>query len=573
MSPSGLDIEFHPLGIATVLQRYDLVVPTNQRSYAWHEGHVRQLFQDIGKAIAKPHEPYFLGTVVLTHGSEGRLEVADGQQRLATTAILIAALRDLLAEGGANEKKSAEHYTREFLMHWNVREQESRPKLTLNKNDARFFTETVQKPPSERTADPKAIRGTASNDRLVAAYEIAREFVQGIGATLAKRDHYQRLYDWVEFLSKRVIVIAIIAPTNTDAYRMFETLNDRGLRASQADILKNYLFSEAADSTAEAEPKWSSMISVIESVAREGREDELVIDFLRHFWITRNGPTVERELAASIKDNVAGRAQAVDLIHSIDLRATDYTALLTPLEHPRLQDYGPTPRAYIYTITNVLGIEQIRPLLLAILEHFTVAEARLALPSLVSWSVRFLVAGGGGGGRLDTQYGSLAKAIHDQHIKTAANLRRKMDGVAPNDARFAEAFEAHQSTKQKLARYYLASLEHAKIGTKHPAVAYVEDPELRFNLEHVLPKTPTSAWKTTQDIVDQYGNRLGNMLLLPAATNVQAANLPFDKKREIYRSDPRQLTQEVADCLMWGPAEIVARQKRLAKLAIATWPL
>jgi uncharacterized protein with ParB-like and HNH nuclease domain len=43
----------------------------------------------------------------------------------------------------------------------------------------------------------------------------------------------------VDFLSSRVIVIAIIAPTDTDAYRMFETLNDRGLRASQADILKN----------------------------------------------------------------------------------------------------------------------------------------------------------------------------------------------------------------------------------------------------------------------------------------------------------------------------------------------
>jgi hypothetical protein len=315
------------------------------------------------------------------------------------------------------------------------------------------------------------------------------------------------------------------------------------------------------------------MISVIGSVAREGREDELVIDFLRHFWTTRNGPTVERELAASIKANIAGRPQAVELIHSIDLRATDYTALLNPLEHPRLQEYGPTARAYIYTITNVLGIEQIRPLLLAILEHFTVAEARLALPSLVSWSVRFLVAGGGGGGRLDTQYGSLAEAIHGQSVKTARNLRKRMDGIAPNDVRFAEAFEGHQSTKAKLARYYLTTLEHAQIGTSHPAVAYVEDPELRFNLEHTLPKAPSAAWRTTQDVVDQYCNRLGNMVLLPAATNVQAANLPFGKKREIFGRDSRLLTQEVADCLMGGPAEIEERQSRLAALATKAWPL
>jgi hypothetical protein len=94
----------------------------------------------------------------------------------------------LLSEGGANEKKSAEHYTREYLMHWNVRDQDSRPKLSLNKNDARFFTETVQNPLSERTMEPKAIRGTASNDRLAAAYEIAKEIVQGIGALRSRRE-------------------------------------------------------------------------------------------------------------------------------------------------------------------------------------------------------------------------------------------------------------------------------------------------------------------------------------------------------------------------------------------------
>jgi hypothetical protein len=111
------------------------------------------------------------------------------------------------------------------------------------------------------------------------------------------------------------------------------------------------------------------------------------------------------------------------------------------------------------------------------------------------------------------------------------------------------------------------------MGTAHAAVAYVEDPELRFNLEHVLPKTPSSAWKVNREVLDQYGNRLGNMVLLPAASNVQAANLAFEKKRPIFRADTRLLTQEVADCLIWGPAEIVGRQKKLAALALKTWPL
>lgn len=46
----------------------------------------------------------------------------------------------------------------------------------------------------------------------------------------------KRLYEWVAFLDQSAVVIAIQVPRHIDAYRMFETLNDRGLRASQIDI-------------------------------------------------------------------------------------------------------------------------------------------------------------------------------------------------------------------------------------------------------------------------------------------------------------------------------------------------
>ena len=58
-----------------------LIVPPNQREYAWTDLEVRQLFQDFAKAIADNEPGYFLGTIVTIPRPDGTLEVVDGQQR------------------------------------------------------------------------------------------------------------------------------------------------------------------------------------------------------------------------------------------------------------------------------------------------------------------------------------------------------------------------------------------------------------------------------------------------------------------------------------------------------------
>src|ERR1700758_3466094 len=92
MPSSAGTIEFAHKGIGSMLAHSRLTVPLNQREYAWEEEQVTALLQDFANARAK-NSTYFLGTIVLTHGKE-LPEVSDGQQRLATTTILLAAIRD-----------------------------------------------------------------------------------------------------------------------------------------------------------------------------------------------------------------------------------------------------------------------------------------------------------------------------------------------------------------------------------------------------------------------------------------------------------------------------------------------
>ncbi len=111
MSFADLGMAFDAYGIGTVLLRNKLRVPENQRPYAWREEHVQQLFEDLAAAFRTPKAPYFLGTIVLTGKGDDQFDVTDGQQRLATTSILIAAIRDFLEPRGEQGRKTAAKYT------------------------------------------------------------------------------------------------------------------------------------------------------------------------------------------------------------------------------------------------------------------------------------------------------------------------------------------------------------------------------------------------------------------------------------------------------------------------------
>ena len=91
------EIGFAQLGLASVLKQNQLAVPANQREYSWTVKEVRTLLQDFAKSVADGDtESYFLGTIVTIPRIGGALEVVDGQQRLATTAIMLSAIRDYL---------------------------------------------------------------------------------------------------------------------------------------------------------------------------------------------------------------------------------------------------------------------------------------------------------------------------------------------------------------------------------------------------------------------------------------------------------------------------------------------
>jgi hypothetical protein len=568
MAGKGLGINVADAGIAATLNQHLLMVPPNQRSYAWEDSHVQTLFEDLSVAIANNTQTYFLGPVVLTQGGEDRLEVADGQQRLATTSILIAAIRDYLETLGANERKAAEKYTSDYLLIYDEMSGEHTPKLQLNYEDNNFFLNHILISAKDVTR-PKFESTVPSHERLYRAAQLAKAHVQNIIAQFSKpADKAKALYGWIKFLRESAMVIAIRVPDDINAYTMFETLNDRGLRASQTDILKNFLFGKAQDRLKEIQTKWSSMVSTIETVG----DEDLLLTYLRHHWTLSHGYTAERELASLVKNEISGRAHAVAMATGLDDYAADYTGLLGPIEYMGWPTIDKQTRAQIYIISRILAVEQIQPLLLAVIRKLpSIAKAGTRL--FLDWSVRFLVAGSGGGGPLDRAYGQLAKDVMAGTIKTVADLKARVGaGILRTDAEFRQAFSKARVSKTILARYYLRALELSKKGESNPELGGIIDDTINFNVEHILPQSESPDWPLPEQTALQFRKRLGNMVLLNPDMNVRIGGRSFADKKKVFAQSPLLLTQAVAKYPDWGPTEIDKRQETLADLAVKVWP-
>src|SRR5262249_5636143 len=153
------------------------------------------------------------------------------------------------------------------------------------------------------------------------------------------------------------------------------------------DILKNFLFELAQNRIADVHTRWISMLSTIEGAG----EDDLLVRFVRHYWITQQGPTTDRDLGEAIEKAIRTERQAVEMVMALDSNPADYVALLAPRDHARWNEFTRPARDAIYTITRELGGEQIRPLMLAIARNFSIQEAEKAFQMMVSWTVRFLI--------------------------------------------------------------------------------------------------------------------------------------------------------------------------------------
>jgi uncharacterized protein with ParB-like and HNH nuclease domain len=146
----------------------------------------------------------------------------------------------------------------------------------------------------------------------------------------------ERIAFFVDSLVDKLFFTVITVTDELNAFKVFETLNARGVRLSATDLLKNYLFSIVnSDGAHETEMKsleerWESIVGLLQS--------ENFPEFLRVFWNSRNKLVRKADLFKTIKRKIRNRSEAFALIRDLDRFAGIYAALRDPYDELWSQD-------------------------------------------------------------------------------------------------------------------------------------------------------------------------------------------------------------------------------------------
>ena len=517
------------------------------------------MFRDFAKAITDGDRSYFLGTIVTIPRSPETLEVIDGQQRLATTAIFLAQIRNHLV---GSEPLIAESITNDFLTVIDREKRARVTKLQLNLDDNEFFRAAITESP------PKGEVHRASHARIQDAFREAARQIKTVVGAYDPKDHGDVLNQWLQFIEHGAQVILLMVPSDINAYKMFETLNDRGLKTSQSDLVKNYLFGQSDRRLAEAQQKWALLRGTLETLD----EDDITVTFLRHALISMGGYLREPEVYEVVQRRAKGEQQTIALLSSLEALAINYVAIFNP-EHEKWNTYPDAMRRAIQ-ILNLFNIRPFRPLMLAVASRFAETDGARAFEVFVAWGVRLLIASSTRSGSVEHPLADAAKLVSDGEITTTKDLQGRLSTMIPNDQKFARAFEVATVSKASLARYYLRALERTAKGESEPYFLPTNDRET-INLEHVLPRNPDlGSWDAFSEEAAQLNTRrLGNLALLLAKKNTNLGSESFDIKRAVYAASPYVLTSQIATVDDWNEDAIANRQEHLAQLALGTWPL
>lgn len=318
--PHNKFLQYEASGIAALLRTRTLAVPAYQRSYSWSTAAGSAVTRDAGSDKQQVVEfwddlhssftneiSYFLGTVVLAGGDDddlGRKSVIDGQQRLATASLLLAAIRNRYEAGG--ETDDANSTQQEFLGRYDKRARADLPKLILNTEDRDYYQRHII-----RGEDLKP--SNFSQRLLSEAYEYLQvkvdEFAKAHGDNWATK-----LAELESWLDNSVQVVAIVVATEADAFMIFETLNDRGADLTVADLLKNYLFSQSGDRLDEVQANW---LTTLGNLGIEKVGNQLFTTFARHLLSSKFGLVREREVYGKLKSVVEDPGSTVNFTQEL----------------------------------------------------------------------------------------------------------------------------------------------------------------------------------------------------------------------------------------------------------------
>jgi uncharacterized protein with ParB-like and HNH nuclease domain len=537
-------------------------VPIFQRDYSWHEENWEDLWQDILILNNDSNASHYMGAIVLQKSSisDKEFTIIDGQQRLATLSIIAIAVIEKMLQIVDEVEKVPNQERQEILRRTYLSDRDPRSlryssKLLLNENNNDFYQSNlinVRKPINFRSL-PK------SNQLLWQAFQYFSKHLQDIQPQNQPQSGEQLTEFLTNLVAQRLLFIQINVEDELNAYTVFETLNARGIDLSSTDLLKNYLFSlfQGPDDLQEAQRQWKRIISTVQM--------EKFPEFLRYYLGFKQSWIRRERLFKIVRDAVKNREQAFDLLDQLE----KYSALFVGLGNSNDDFWHDTPKnkPYIQEL-ELFRVKQAYPALFAAYYKFSPEDFTRLLKLVCILSFRYTVVGSLNPSELEALYSKVAIAIGNGEITQPKQVFDHLRTVYVSDEKFLQDFSflaiSTKGQKKKLVRYILWKLE-----LDASAMDINED---SFTIEHILPESPSLAWRKnlTDAQIEDMVYRIGNLTPLEPKINRQIGNDLYLVKRNAYEKSSFNLTQNIT-AEEWTQNTLARRQEYLAKRAVYIW--
>ena len=533
-------------------KEYRYRIPEYQRAYSWEAEQCQQLVDDlVASCKSNKNEQYFLGCIVIVKDSKEEMSkytVIDGQQRLTTLLLLIKALHKRAGthvhlEGcyRRQDEKGAFHPGKRVVSEAIEDDREALENLLEDKEpctNTRFSRnlETIQK---------KLDESTDSGD--------------------------MKLRDFIGFLLKKAVLLPIECDSPDSALRIFETLNNRGMPLTDADIFKATLYTNIPELTEKEEfvRQWNQLRRDVEE-----RETDIDNLFRIHMHILRagEGDTTKEIALRKYFDDKKPDAFSDSMIVMNSL--AQYHAI-GHSEWECWEEYYADHRIWwtILQASPIRGYWQY-PLFVYLVkrgQYDSGDNAQFKLPLERSCEYVSLI-------KDVTRYCFVIGVVHTANaIKTPIY---KACIAIWNQERYVDPFQKEvtqgdvSTFHQKLesadyGRYERplvlvnAALHETQQNNVENRIALAEVLGKKCDVEHILPRNFNHYDGWTDQTHKEDVNKLGNLIPLEKKVNIQAKNEFFKKKKEIYKKSKVPEVSKLGESEMseWTPGNLERRHK------------
>ncbi|MBJ2138207.1 DUF262 domain-containing protein [Paraglaciecola chathamensis] len=557
--------------------KYDkILIPQYQRSYAWDDSNIQTFWQDIKESIEEDRDRYFIGPIVSKSVGEKEVEVIDGQQRLTTSLIIISIVRRICLykyEESTNENRSYYDFygilKPRFEVTGSLMSENGNNRYQMNEENDLIYSNFIATDAKKEQilTERKRYRKADSNYKLLDSILILWDFVESY---VGKDPDLGLLKSVAVYILEKLQVLNISVSDESDAYLIFETINDRGRELDTMDLVKNLLFSRVKG--APFEKVKNNWIRMQEQLSRMSSAN----DFLYNFWTSYKGRSSKQNLFTQIREYIkSSNSSAIDFSNDITEAARVYSAINNPSD-TYWDDFSKETRKNL-TVLKELSAKVVHPIIMSALISFEKDEFNKLLRYLIIFQVRYVLIAEYHTGKYSNAASSIPALIKTNGIKKAIKVAKALKDyeVYINDQEFIDSFKV-LTCSTKRAKYILSAIEEHLSGD----LKVVNKDGLIVNIEHILPQEPCPEWSPevtgiSNQEYDTWAMRIGNMVLSCNKLNKEAARKKFVDKKEILLKQANEIktTAYIEDEQHWDKEAIEKRQQLLAQQALNVWSI